>query len=60
LVGLFVERNVTDAGSVAVFLALFFGNFYVSWMISRADLEAGRGDAVGVTGFPDGRIASRR
>jgi putative effector of murein hydrolase LrgA (UPF0299 family) len=39
LVGLFVESNITDAGSVAVFLALFFGNFYVSWMITKAVVE---------------------
>lgn len=26
-IGLFVEREITDAGSVAVFLALFFANF---------------------------------
>jgi len=38
-VGLFVESNITDAGSVAVFLALFFTNFYGSWMITKAVVE---------------------
>ena len=38
-VGLFVEREITDAGSVVVFLALFFGNFYVSWVITRTVVE---------------------
>lgn len=39
LVGLFVESKITDAGSVVVFLALFFANFYASWMITKAVIE---------------------
>jgi multisubunit Na+/H+ antiporter MnhG subunit len=38
-IGLFVEREITDAGSVVVFLVLFFANFYVSWMITKAVVE---------------------
>jgi len=38
-IGLFVEREITAAGSVVVFLALFFTNFYVSWMITKAVVE---------------------
>ncbi|MFY9735749.1 MAG: hypothetical protein WAL02_11550, partial [Rhodoplanes sp.] len=38
-IGLFVEREITDAGSVVVFLALFFANFYVSWVITKAVVE---------------------
>jgi hypothetical protein len=38
-IGLFVEREITDAGSVVVFLALFFANFYVSWLITKAVVE---------------------
>ena len=37
--GLFVEREITDAGSVVVFLGLFFANFYVSWVITRIVVE---------------------
>jgi hypothetical protein len=38
-VGLFVEREITDTGSVAVFIGLFFANFYVSWVITRTVVE---------------------
>ena len=38
-VGLFVEREITDAGSVAVFIVLFFANFYASWVITRTVVE---------------------
>ena len=38
-IGLFVEREITDAGSVVVFLVLFFANFYVSWVITKAVVE---------------------
>lgn len=40
-IGLLVEREITDAGSVVVFLALFFANFYVSWLITTAVVERG-------------------
>ena len=63
-VGLFVESNITDAGSVAVFLALFFANFYVilddHQSGGRAHLEAGRDGAVDVTDFRDRLVATRR
>jgi uncharacterized membrane protein len=36
LIGLFVERAITGAGSVVAFLVLFFANFYGSWMITKA------------------------
>jgi multisubunit Na+/H+ antiporter MnhG subunit len=38
-IGLFVEREITDAGSVVVFLVMFFANIYVSWMITKAVVE---------------------
>jgi hypothetical protein len=31
-VGLFVEREVSSAASLIVFLAMFFANFAVSWV----------------------------
>jgi hypothetical protein len=31
-IGLVVERQVSSAASLIVFLALFFGNFAVSWI----------------------------
>jgi multisubunit Na+/H+ antiporter MnhG subunit len=38
-IGLFAEREITGTGSVVVFLVLFFANFYVSWMITKAVVE---------------------
>ncbi|MGA8157686.1 MAG: hypothetical protein WB822_16055 [Rhodoplanes sp.] len=38
-IGLFVEPQITEAGSVVVFLVLLFANFYVSWMITKAVVE---------------------
>jgi hypothetical protein len=34
LVGLFVERESTEAISTVVFLCLFFANFWVSWRLT--------------------------
>jgi hypothetical protein len=39
LIGLFAEREITGTGGVVVFLVLFFANFYVSWMITKAVVE---------------------
>jgi hypothetical protein len=33
LVGYYVERNVSAATGLVVFLALFFSNFVVSWVL---------------------------
>lgn len=51
-IGLFVEREITDAGSVAVFLALFFANFYVSWKITTAVIERSLKASVADEGGP--------
>jgi hypothetical protein len=38
-IGLLVERRFADGLDVLVFIVLFFVNFWVSWMITKAVME---------------------
>jgi hypothetical protein len=39
VIGLAVERYLHDGLDVLVFIALFFANFFVSWIITRTIVE---------------------
>ena len=46
-IGLFVERQVSSAMSLIVFLALFFANFAVSWIAVIFIMDGSLKDAQG-------------
>lgn len=39
LIGLVVEREISAAVSLLVFLALFFANFYGAWVVTRLIMD---------------------
>jgi len=46
-IGYYVEREVSETASLIVFLALFFGNFLVSWIAVILIMDGSLDDAQG-------------
>ena len=51
--GLLVEREISSTASLVVFLALFFGNFAVSWIAVIFAMDGSLKDAQGRQGQID-------
>jgi len=58
-IGIYVEREISSAVSLIVFLALFFSNFFVSWLAVIMVMDGTLKDAQGRQAQRDSERAGR-